>query len=182
MKKVLVISTSLHKNSNSEKLAAEFARGARESGCAVEELSLKGKKLQYCIGCNLCLNTGRCILPDDGNEMMEKVRSSDALAFATPIYYFEMCGQMKTFLDRMNPIYAGDYSFRDVYLLTCAAEEGGDTPENAENGLKGFIACFEKARFAGSVFAGGVAEEGSIGGHKALKEAYNLGRSLNSGS
>ena len=37
--------------------------------------------------------------------MQEIVRTSDVLVFATPIYYYEMSGQMKTFLDRLNPLY-----------------------------------------------------------------------------
>ena len=45
---------------------------------------------------------------------MEKLRRADVLVFATPIYYYEMSGQMKTLLDRMNPLYSSDYAFREV--------------------------------------------------------------------
>lgn len=43
-KKVLVISTSLRKNSNSETLADAFLAGAKASGNQVEKISLRGKK------------------------------------------------------------------------------------------------------------------------------------------
>lgn len=44
MSKILVISTSLRVNSNSEVLANEFVRGAKDAGNDVEVLSLKKKK------------------------------------------------------------------------------------------------------------------------------------------
>ncbi len=43
------------------------------------------------------------------------------MVFATPIYYYEMSGKMKTMLDRANPLYDSDYRFRDIYLLASAA-------------------------------------------------------------
>ena len=50
------------------------------------------------------------------------MHDADVIAFATPIYYYEMCGQLKTLLDRANPLYPSDYRFRDIYMLTSAAE------------------------------------------------------------
>ena len=178
MNKVLVITTSLRKNSNSDRMAQEFAKGAREAGCTVEELSLKGKDLRYCVGCMACMKRNRCMLPDDGNELVEKVRTADVLVFATPIYYYEMSGQMKVFLDRMNPIYTAEYAFRDVYLLACAAEEGDKVPERARIGLEGWILCFEKARFAGMAFIGGVSMPGEMEGNGGLQKVYELGNGV----
>ena len=45
------------------------------------------------------------------------------LVFVTPIYYYEMSGQMKTLLDRLNPLYPSDYKFRNVYMLSVAADD-----------------------------------------------------------
>ena len=52
-KKVLIISTSLRGGSNSDILAKECAKGAKEAGHDVEFLSLKGKDIKYCIGCSI---------------------------------------------------------------------------------------------------------------------------------
>ena len=54
MKKVLVISTSLRAGSNSELLAKEFEKGAKEAGNAVEFVSLKDKNIAFCKGCMAC--------------------------------------------------------------------------------------------------------------------------------
>lgn len=57
MKKIIVISSSLRVNSNSEALAGEFARGAADSGNEVEIISLRGKEIRFCTGCLTCQKT-----------------------------------------------------------------------------------------------------------------------------
>lgn len=176
--KVLIITTSLRARSNSDVLAEAFARGAAEAGNEVETISLRGKDLRFCRGCLSCVKTLRCVIKDDAPAIVEKMHDADAIVFATPIYYYEMSGQMKTLLDRANPLYASDYHFRDIYLLTTAAEDEEQTPEGAEHGLNGWIACFENARLAGTVFAGGVTDIGEIAGHPSLQTAYNMGKQV----
>lgn len=177
-KKVLVISSSLRRNSNSDQLAAAFAKGAEEGGNEVELITLKDKEIKYCIGCLACQKTQRCIFHDDADTIREKMLNADILCFATPVYYYGMSGLMKVLLDRMNPLYTADYKFRDIYLLTVAAEDEPSTPEKTIVGMQGWIDCFEKARLAGTVFAGGVAGPGEIAGNKALDEAYKMGNAL----
>lgn len=176
--KVLVISTSLRANSNSDALAHAFVRGAQEAGHEVELVSLRGKNLQFCRGCLSCVKTNKCVIDDDAPAIVEKMHDADAICFATPIYYYEMSGQMKTLLDRANPLYSSDYHFRHIYMLTCAAEDEAFVPERAVAGLTGWIDCFEHAQLKGSVFAGGVNAPNDIKGHKALDEAYELGKNV----
>lgn len=177
-KKILVISTSLRKNSNSEALAAEFIKGAKEAGHNVDMITLVGKTIKFCKGCLACQKTQLCVIKDDAIDIAEKMRNSDVLVFATPIYYYEMAGQMKTMLDRANPLFSSDYSFRDVYMLSTASDESSSTPKRALSGLQGWIDCFEKAQLVGSVFAGGVTAVRDIKGHKALREAFEMGKKV----
>ena len=175
-KKVLVISTSPRKGGNSETLADEFIRGAQEAGNSVEKITLYDKSIGFCKGCLACQTTRRCVIRDDADTIAQAMLTADVIAFATPIYYYGMCGQMKTMLDRANPLFPADYQFRDIYLLAAAAEEDAHTVDGAVTGLQGWIDCFEKARLAGTVFAGGVTAVGEIQGHPALEQAYELGR------
>ena len=171
-KKVLVISTSVRGNSNSEKLAEAFADGAKAAGNEVELVSLKNKTIAFCKGCLACQQTGHCVIKDDANAIADKMLEADVIAWATPIYYYEMSGQMKTMIDRANSLFPKDYKFRDVYLLTAAAEDEPDVDEGAVHGLKGWIACFEKARFAGKVCACGVGAPGVINYKRFLIQSY----------
>ena len=174
-KKVVVLSTSLRSNSNSELLAKSFVEGAKESGNEVEYISLKNKDIRFCIGCLACQKLGHCVIKDDVTDIMDSVLYADVVVWATPIYYYEMSGQMKTLIDRLNPMYSKDYRFRDVYLLATAAEEGDEVFEKAITGLSGWIDCFEKTSIKGTVLCGGVSSGGNISSNTKLKEAYNLG-------
>ena len=178
MKNVLIISTSPRKNSNSESLAAAFARGAEEAGNKVELVSLRGKKISFCQGCFICQEKLRCVIHDDADLLCQKALSADVLVFASPIYYYEMSGQMKTLLDRFNPLFPADYAFRDVFFLASAAEEEASVPQRAISGLEGWVECFEKAHLAGTVFMGGVTEAGEKPDHPKLEEAYRMGKGI----
>ena len=177
-KKVFVISTSPRKGGNSDTLADAFVRGAREAGNDVEKVTLYDKAIGFCRGCLACQSTQRCVIHDDADSIARKMLTADVLVFATPIYYYGMCGQMKTMLDRANPLFPADYQFRDIYLLAAAAEEDEHTVDGAVTGLQGWIDCFEKAHLAGTVFAGGVTSVGEIQGHPALQKAYEMGKKL----
>ena len=99
-KKVTVISTSIRPNSNSELLAKSFAEGAEAAGNEVTFITLKDKDIRFCRGCLSCHQTGKCIIQDDVAPIMDAVLQADVVAWATPIYYFEMSGQMKTLIRR----------------------------------------------------------------------------------
>ena len=179
MSNIVVISTSLRAKSNSDILTERLISGALDAGHNVEHISLKGKELKFCIGCLVCQKTKKCVLNDDAVLIAEKVRNADTLVFATPIYYYEMSGQMKTLLDRMNPLYPSDYRFRKVYMLMTAAEDEDFVPEKAVNGLQGWIDCFEKAELGGYLFCGGIDAPGEAAEkYEALEKAYQFGKEL----
>ena len=177
-KKVIIITSSLRKGGNSDSLADSFANGARENGNEVEMISLADKTLGFCKGCLTCGKTQKCVINDDAVEIAEKMKVADVIAFATPVYYYSVSGQLKTMLDRANPLFTTDYKFREIYLLASAAEEGKETVAGTQTAIQGWIDCYEKAHFAGTVFAGGVNAKGDITGHRALEEAYELGKSI----
>jgi len=179
MSKVLVITTSLRYRSNSDILAEKLVQGAEEAGHDIETVSLKGKTINFCKGCLACQKTRKCVIKDDAIEIAEKVRKAETLVFVSPIYYYEMSGQLKTLLDRLNPLYSSDYKFRNVYMLTTAAEDEDYVCEKAVSGLNGWIDCFEKAEFKGSLFCGGINDMGEAGGrNQELQEAYEFGKAL----
>ncbi len=85
-KKILIISTSPRKGGNSNALAEEFARGAREAGNTVEKVELYDKTIGFCKGCLACQKTMRCVIRDDADTIAQKMLTAEVIAFATPIY------------------------------------------------------------------------------------------------
>lgn len=178
-KSVVVVSSTMCKGGNSELLAEEFAKGARESGNHVEMIYLRDLEIRFCFGCLACQTVGNCVIDDGASKVMEKIRSADVLVFSTPVYYYAMCGQLKTFLDRMNPIYAAGHIFKEVYLLATAADTEPAAMDGAIKEIQGWIDCFEGVRLAGVVRGNGVDRLGAIKEHAdILKEAYRYGKMI----
>ena len=161
-KRILVLSTSPRIGGNSETLADVFIKGAEEAGHETKKICLYDKKIEFCKGCLGCQTTGKCILRDDAERIIAQMKAMDVLVFATPIYFYEMSGQMKTLLDRTNPLFPAEYEFRDIYLLATSADEEESSMEAAVKGLEGWISCFEKSRLAGVVRGTGADKKGAI--------------------
>ena len=178
MKNVLVISTSPRKGGNSESLALEFAKGAEEAGNKVETVFFREKNIGFCKGCLACLKVGHCVIDDDAVEIAARMHDADVLVFATPVYYYSVSGQLKTMLDRANPLFGTDYAFTKAYLLATAAEDGPETAAGSEKAVQGWVDCFDRCELAGTVFAGGVTDVGEIAGHPALEKAHQMGKEI----
>ena len=179
IKRILVLSTSPRIGGNSETLADVFIKGAEEAGHETKKICLYDKKIEFCKGCLGCQTTGKCILRDDAERIIAQMKAMDVLVFATPIYFYEMSGQMKTLLDRTNPLFPAEYEFRDIYLLATSADEEESSMEAAVKGLEGWISCFEKSRLAGVVRGTGADKKGAIEEcGEALSAAYEMGRNV----
>lgn len=177
-KRILIISTSPRKNGNSDALSEAFAAGARQSGHFVEKVELYNKNIGFCKGCLVCQQTQHCVLEDDASYITQQMKNAEVVVFATPIYYYEMCGQMKTMLDRANPLYSSDYAFRSVYLLASAADPSSDAMDQAVQGLKSWVRCFSKSHFKKALLASSVSDIGDIKNNPALAKAFQLGQQV----
>lgn len=174
-KNILVISSTLRAGGNSDCLAEEFVKGALQNGNNVEKISLRGKKIGFCRGCLSCQSTGKCVIKDDANEIVEKMKNADILVLCTPVYYYGMSGQLKTLLDRANPLYDSDYKFRDIYFLLAAADTDEENLRPAVISLNGWISCFPKAGLRSVVYGTGATDAGEIKGSPAMQKAFVLG-------
>ncbi|QGY47483.1 NADPH-dependent FMN reductase [Maribellus comscasis] len=72
-----------------------------------EMVRLSEYKLGVCNGCKLCLDKGEelCPIKDDRNLLLEKIKNSDGVVFASPNYSFHVSALMKQFLDRLAFIF-----------------------------------------------------------------------------
>jgi multimeric flavodoxin WrbA len=177
-KKVAVISTSLRKGSFSEQLAHSFAEGAEDAGNEVSFITLKDKTIGFCTGCNACQKKGRCVIKDDAPAIVETIRTSDVVVWATPIYYYSCSGQMKTLIDRANSIYASEFSIKDVYLIVTCADENEEAIEGTLKVVQGWVDCLEGTRIAGTMTAGGLPITESLEGKGYAEKAYDMGRKV----
>jgi multimeric flavodoxin WrbA/putative sterol carrier protein len=71
-----------------------------ENGFELEVIHLAGKNIEYCTGCAFCMEKGRCWIDDDHREITAKLLEADGIILASPVYFLQVTGQMKTFFDR----------------------------------------------------------------------------------
>ncbi|MCB2193084.1 MAG: NAD(P)H-dependent oxidoreductase [Deltaproteobacteria bacterium] len=69
-------------------------------GLALEVIGLQDKDIDYCTGCALCLEKGKCWIPDDHRGLVKKLLDADGIILAAPVYFLHVPAQMKTFIDR----------------------------------------------------------------------------------
>ncbi len=173
-KNILLISASPRKQGNSDLLCDEFMRGARQAGHHAEKIRLAEKDINYCTGCCSCVGgKGTCVQKDDMPEIHKKILAADVLVLASPVYFRSFNGQMKTFIDRICPIY-GMINDKDVYFIIAAA--GGSFPvDSTVESFRVFTGCLSGIREKGTISITGVWDKGGVKGTKAISQAYAAG-------
>lgn len=99
---VVIASSPRQGSSSSTRLANEFANGAREAGHEVYVFDAGIEPPAPCKACGACKTTGSCVQFDPFALLASKLPQADLIAFATPIYYFTMCAQLKAVVDRLH--------------------------------------------------------------------------------
>jgi len=175
-KNILVISASPRKGGNSDTLCDEFIRGAKDKGHRTEKIFLKDRKINYCMGCGVCNSTHRCVQKDDMQEILEKMVKADVIVMATPVYFYSMNAQMKTFIDRTVPRYT-EIKGKDFYYIITAADTKVANMQKAIEGFRGFtIDCLEDTKEKGIIYGINAWNEGDIKDTPAMQQAYEMGK------
>lgn len=175
MKNIIIISSSFRKDGNSETLAKAFAKGAASKGHQVRTITIRDLELKYCIGCLSCQKTKRCVLKDSMNSIYDEIQQADTIVFATPIYYYAISGQLKTFIDRLNPLFSRETKFKEVYLLSAAADPDESAIDGALKDVQGFVDCFDGVELKKSLIATNVTNAGEVEKTKFTNLAYIMG-------
>jgi multimeric flavodoxin WrbA/putative sterol carrier protein len=69
-------------------------------GHRLDVIHLTDHVIEYCVGCGYCMEKGKCWVPDDHAAILDRLLAADAVILASPVYFFHVTAQMKTFLDR----------------------------------------------------------------------------------
>ena len=174
MKNILIISSSPRKNGNSQMLCEQFKRGAEEKGHMVTLVRLMEKIIGFCRACDGCMrNGGTCVLNDDMAEILKLFQEADVIVLATPVYFYGISAQMKTFIDRTYPIWQ-HLGKKEVYYIISAGL-GEDIIERSLGDLDGFVEHLEEYRIAGRIYATNVMEAGLVKNLDVFEKAYQMG-------
>ncbi len=173
LKKVLIISSSPSKGGNSDLLCDEFLRGAKDAGHDAEKVFLNDLDIQFLrikddyTDRNLGIN-------DDAPKVVAKMIEADVIVMATPIYNDNMCGQMKTMIDRVFER-ESEVKNKEFYFIMTA---GGSNTECALLGFRNFIRYLPGSKEKGVIQGTGIHLKGTVKGKPVMKEAYEMGKNI----
>lgn len=173
---ITVLNGSPRVNGNTEIMVKEFAKGAEENGHKVDIINLAGKKVAGCLGCQYCFtHDGNCVQKDDMQEILANLDQTDLVVFASPIYWFDITGQLKCVIDRLYARARKGFHFNKVILLLDSASEG--VYDAAITQYKGTVAHLQWED-KGIITISGMGDKGSMKDSPKLKEVYELAKSL----
>lgn len=180
-KRIVVLNGSPRKNGNTSALVKAFKEGAESVGHTVTEFFLGGMDIHGCKGCfgGHSSRECPCVQQDDMAKIYPAVKDSDVVVLATPLYYWNMSGQLRTAVDRLFALEEGDGNLlrghgRAAALLMAAEGCGFEDVATYYDHLVEHL----RWKNLGKVLCGGVMEAGDIGGRKELNDANELGRSI----
>lgn len=113
---ILAINASPHKSRGNTHLILEpFLQGAEEAGAETESFFLYENEIGFCIGCLSCAikTPGVCVLLDDMKILIDKVRETDILIIASPLYIDGLTAICKAFIDRLAPLLSYELTMRN---------------------------------------------------------------------
>lgn len=177
-KNVLIISASPRKGGNSDTLCDQFAKGAQEAGNHVEKLRLAELQIDYCSACYACKKLGHCVKQDDMTMVIDKMKASDVIVLATPVYFYTMDAQLKTMIDRtLGGAQTPGLENKEFYLIATVAD-GKAEMERTIDGIRGYLECLPGAIENGVIYGAGAWQLGDIQRNPAMQEAYEMGKSI----
>ena len=191
--KVLGISASPRLKGNSDLLLRQALAGAESAGAEVEYIRLAELKISPCIECNACYKTGRCVIEDDYQMLMQKTIDADRLIFATPIFFMTVSALAKLFIDRCQCLWANKYVLkkplipppgrdRRAMVIAVGGSKSKKMFDCVRLTMKYFLDCLDM-HYQANLFVNKVDAQGAIETHpSAANEAYRLGCELASPS
>lgn len=180
-KKIVILNGSPRRKGNTSALVREFTKGAESAGNMVTEFFLDSMDIHGCKGCfgGHSSKACPCVQKDDMAQIYPAVKDCDVIVLATPLYYWNMSGQIRTAVDRLFALEEGDGNLLRGHGRSCAllmAAEG--------NGFEDVVLYFDHLmehlqwKNLGHVLAGGNGDVGDIEGKAELQKAYVLGASI----
>jgi multimeric flavodoxin WrbA/putative sterol carrier protein len=174
--KVVAINGSPHQGiGNTSLMIRMLADTLSEEGIELEEILLAGKRIEYCVGCALCLEKGRCWRQDDHSGITDKLFGADAIILASPVYFKHVTAQMKTFIDRSLAFgHKPNRAWKPGLALTVSA---GMAETSTAHYLAGILGAY--GAFSIGTFTAMATSPGAFLGKDAVEgRARDLGRDL----
>lgn len=178
---LLAIYGSPRKAGNTDTMMNAFLTGAAAAGADLQRIYVRDLEINPCIGCGHCDKTGKCIQNDAMVDVYPQLDEADAIAVASPIYFYGVTAQLKMLIDRSQASFMKGQLARKLdqsrsrepnrrgFLLSAAATKGKRLFECAILTVKYFFDALEVA-YVGELCVTGVDERKAICDHPVTLE------------
>lgn len=164
MKKIVIINSSPRADGNCDILCTQFSNGASANPeNEVVRINLKDKNIDF---------FREEQIEDDADLAAKEMLDSNVIVLATPVYFYNMSGLMKTFIDRMTP-YFSQLGGKDFYFILTAAVNRSEMEQTAES-LYGFTDSIPESNVVRVVYGSNVSRKGDILDHPAYQEVFDI--------
>ncbi len=186
---VLCVYGSPRIRGNTDLLLDAFAAGVEAAGGTAQRVYLRNLNISPCREIYACEREGRCALDDDMQPLYDALRTTDAIALASPIMFYNVSAQAKAFLDRCQAFWCIKYrrkepvtdhplALRKGVFLSVGGSKGAKLFDGALLTVKYFLETVDAALWNALTYRT-IDERGDIECHpSALAEARALGGKL----
>jgi len=167
--KVLGLSGSMRKDGNTAQLIKVILKRCEDAGIETKFISLAGKKILPCLGCEKCKKKKWCVVEnDDWSEIVQEIMDCEVLVIGSPTYYYDICGHLKNFIDRTYSLYHDrKLAGRRGIAVAVQAQKGANRTIQT---IEGFLSSHEFSSL-GSVKGTGYNEGDVLNDEEAVKKA-----------
>jgi len=99
--KVLLLNGSPRSGGNTAAALAEMVKVFTAEAIETETVQLGAWPIRGCTACRHCHKAGKCVFDDGVNELAAKLKESDGLVIASPVYYASANATLTAALDRI---------------------------------------------------------------------------------
>ncbi len=176
--KIIVCLGSPNRHGSSNMLAEAFIKGAEETGHEVKILDVAHANLHPCTGCIHCGYEGPCVQKDDMEIFRKQILSADMMVLVTPLYYYGMSAQLKTFVDRFCAINSSITAKQMKSALITAAWNSDDWTFEALQAHYKTLVRYLDFKDEGMILGYGCGMPSMTRHSPYIDAAYRLGKSL----
>lgn len=148
---IIAINGSPRKKGNTATLLGYVLEGARSKGAPTELVHLCDLNYRGCVSCFACKhkggNLGHCALHDGLSGLLERLRDAEAIVLGSPIYYWDVTGAMRSFMERFffsNMLYTKQNRWLFPKRIPSVLVYTWGSPEEGVRKYDGFVQTTEK--------------------------------------
>jgi len=143
-------------------------------------------KMQGCIECGQCDETGACALKDDMQNIYPLLEKANVVILSSPVFFYGVSWQCKALIDRAQALWSKKRlgllskreGFSGGYIVSVGATKGKNLFLGVELVAKYFFDALD-LKYLGGVFYRGIEKKGEVTGHQEiLTEIKKLGEQI----